>query len=78
MNKGLPLYEAKVVRDPTASQRGKTQTNAASYAEEGGSVVAERPTGRTTPSFAPVLCVLAGGVEEGNFSGERFDRPPAC
>ena len=23
VNKGLPLYEAKVVREPTASQRGK-------------------------------------------------------
>ena len=45
VNKGLPLYETKVVRDPTASQRGKTQTNAASYVEEGGSVAAERPTG---------------------------------
>jgi hypothetical protein len=40
-------------------------------------VAAERPTGLNSPPFAPVLCVVAGGVVEGNFSGERFDRPPA-
>jgi hypothetical protein len=46
VNKGLPLYEAKVVKDPTALHReGQDTTNAASYAEESGSVAAERPTG---------------------------------
>jgi hypothetical protein len=41
-------------------------------------VVAERPTGLTSPSFAPVLVVFwRGALVEGNFSGERLDRPPA-
>ena len=40
-------------------------------------MAAERPTGLTSPPFAPVLCVVAGGIVESNFSGERLDRPPA-
>jgi hypothetical protein len=41
-------------------------------------VVAERTTGLTSPSFAPVLVVFwRGALVEGNFSGERLDRPPA-
>ena len=42
-------------------------------------MVAERPTGLTSPSFAPVLCFSGGGrcVEGNFFSGERLDRPPA-